>query len=229
MNLEDFGLIPHHCKTVPPGTRFGRLVVIAIGKPPISYRYKAICQCDCGSDPIVVRLDGLTSGAQVSCKCYWREIKRTHGLTKHPLYNTWKNMMSRCYNPDDQSYSRYGGRGVAVCSRWHDIRNFVTDMEASYSPGLEIDRIDNDGNYESSNCHWANKSQQADNRRTGRKITFKGKTQSLLQWSKETGINYGTLWTRIAVWKWSPERALTTSALSAKERMRIARDIRWNR
>jgi len=227
LNLSDYGLVPHTCKTIPAGMRFGRLVVLTVGKPVGSYRYQAVCQCDCGSQPVAIRVDGLTSGRQVSCGCYHKEVTTKHGLSKHPLYNVWHHMVDRCTKLGDKSYPDYGGRGITVCERWLSVENFVADMQATYSSGLEIDRIDNDGNYEPSNCRWVGRSQQADNRRSGRRITFKGQTQSLLQWSKELNINYGTLWDRIVIWRWDVERAFTTPAISAEKRMAIARHARW--
>lgn len=227
MDLAHFGLVPHNSATIPPGRKFGRLTVVAVGKPPNTYRYTAICMCECGSEPITVRVDGLTSGGVVSCGCYHREVSRTHGLSKHPLYQVWRHMRMRCENPDDAAYPNYGGRGITVCKRWQKVENFVADMEAGYAPGLEIDRIDNDGDYKPSNCRWATPSENSDNRRSGHRITFNGKTQSIRRWAKETGISYGTLWERIAIWGWSPEKALTTPPLSGEERMRKARRARW--
>ncbi len=229
MNLEDFSLIPHTCKTVKPSDRFGRLTVLATGKPSGSYRYKAVCQCDCGSAPFTLRLDALTSGAQVSCGCFHRENHFKHGLSKHPLYQVWRHMMQRCQDSSVSSFKDYGGRGIEVCARWQQVENFVSDMQDPYSPGLEIERINNDGNYEPTNCRWATNSEQGNNRRSTRKITYNGKTQSVRQWAKELGISYGTLWERLAIWHWPPERAFTTPALTAKDRMQIARDARWNR
>lgn len=209
--LETFGLIPHACKTAPTGAVFGRLTVLEVGKPPGSYRYKAICQCECGSAPRAIRIDGLRCGAVVSCGCVHREVSRKHGLSKHPLYTRWRKMIRRCTNPDDHAFENYGGRGITVCERWLSVEAFVADMEADFRPELEIDRRDNNGPYSPENCRWATPAQNADNRRSGRRhLTLNGKTQSIVQWAKETGLRYQCIWDRVALLGWSDERALLT-------------------
>ena len=93
-------------------------------------------------------------------------------LTKHPEYNTWYQMIYRCYNPKCKAYKHYGGRGIRVCSRWKAcFNNFLVDM-GTRPKGYSIDRVDNDGNYELSNCRWATIKEQQDNsRKSSRKFT----------------------------------------------------------
>jgi hypothetical protein len=96
------------------------------------------------------------------------KLNRVHGLSKHPLYDSWWQMMNRCYNEKAKSYKNYGGRGITVCPEWHDVRNYVAWIEAnlgSRPEGLTLDRVNNDGNYEPGNMRWATYSEQNLNRR----------------------------------------------------------------
>jgi hypothetical protein len=143
--------------------------------------------CDCGME-YVARLTDLLNGPPHvrSCGCYRRERSTelarryqhlgqpraaaasvTHGLTRHPLYSCWCNMMHRCENPEDKRFARYGGRGIRVCERWHDTQHFIEDVERELGPrpaGMSLDRIDNDGDYEPGNVRWATGAEQGRNK-----------------------------------------------------------------
>lgn len=135
-----------------------------------------------------------------------------HGGKHTRLYTVWCGMKSRCYNKNDSHYSRWGGRGIQICSEWLlDFNNFKHWAESNgYKAGLTIDRIDNNGNYCPENCRWATVKEQNNNQRTNRLITYSGKTLNLKQWSVELGINYGTLHSRLDDFKWSIEKAFNT-------------------
>lgn len=93
---------------------------------------------------------------------------RTHGLSEHPLYGTWRIMRRRCENPRVKDYPRYGGQGITVCAEWRDVTAFITWIEANIGPrpvGRTLDRIDNDGHYEPGNVRWATAKEQSANRR----------------------------------------------------------------
>lgn len=121
-----------------------------------------------------------------------------HGGKDTPLYNKWCSMKERCSNPHNKRYSRYGGRGIKVCDEWLDFAKFRDwCLSNGYSQGLTIDRINNDGNYEPSNCRFISTSEQNRNYSRNHKITHNGKTLCIADWEKETGINRATLLWRI--------------------------------
>lgn len=104
--------------------------------------------------------------------------------------------MARCYNPKDRSYSRYGGRGIKVCERWHDLLLFVADL-GERPIGLTLGRVDNEGDYELGNVRWENPMQQANNRRSSKLATLQGATKTHAQWCRELGIKPSTLCRRL--------------------------------
>ena len=127
---------------------------------------------------------------------------------KHPLYETWVTMRRRCRQKSHNTYRFYGGKGVAVCERWSSFANFVSDM-GPRPEGATLDRIDGDGNYEPSNCRWANRETQNRNRYNVRRYEHDGKNLTLPEWSEITGLTRRQLYKRIVILGWSVERALT--------------------
>lgn len=139
-----------------------------------------------------------------------RRAQRSVTLLKHPLYYTWSNMKKRCQNESAPDYSRYGGRGIKVCSRWQSFKVFETDMMPTYKKGLSLDRIDNNGNYCPENCRWATAIEQANNTRRVKPITFNGLTMTLNQWARHLGIKRSTLSMRHYGYGWPIEKTLST-------------------
>jgi len=114
----------------------------------------------------------------------------SHGMTESPEYLAWSNMRARCHYPRDKKFANYGGRGIRVCDRWlKAFANFFADMGPRPTPGHSLDRIDNDGNYEPGNCRWATREVQANNKSTSRRISFRGREQTVAQWSAELGFS----------------------------------------
>jgi len=113
-------------------------------------------------------------------------------------YTSWSQMKDRCYNKNDHAFYRYGGRGITVCDRWRNsFINFFSDMGPRPSPNHSIDRIDNNGNYEPSNCRWATIKEQNRNRRDNSLITVNGVTKCLVAWVEELGICRTTIQRRM--------------------------------
>lgn len=163
-----------------------------------------LCTCSCGKE-INTTTHQLRSGKTKSCGCLSRERVTKHGMEGTPTYNTWAHMLSRCRNSKHKQYSDYGGRGIEVCDRWLKFENFFADM-GEKPDGLSLDRVDNDGNYEPSNCRWASDRQQVNNRRnspTGRD----GK--SLAELAREHGLPWRRVFERVRS-GWDVERALNT-------------------
>lgn len=125
-------------------------------------------------------------------------MKRNSNERKTPEYVAWWSMRGRCLNKkDSEDYKRYGERGITVCREWDSFENFLKDMGRRPSEDYSLDRIDNNGNYEPSNCRWATKKQQSRNRRTNRLLTYKNQTKPLCEWSDIIGISQTMLYQRL--------------------------------
>lgn len=134
-----------------------------------------------------------------------------HGLRHDPLYGVWANMKNRCYNKNDPHYERWGGRGITVCKEWkNNFKSFYDWAVANgYRKGLTLDRIDNNGNYEPSNCRWSTIKEQNRNKRNVKFIEYNGKSQLLEEWANELCINPKTLWMRLYYYNLPVEEAFT--------------------
>ena len=201
------------------GMRFSRLRVI--GRAP--NRKGAVmwlCQCDCGASTVVhgVNLRGKDTH---SCGCYKTDFRRaawtTHGGTHTPEYRTWLAIIHRTTNPKNIRFSRYGGRGIAMCERWRsDFQNFLDDMGPKPSPRHSIERRDNDRGYTPENCYWATPKEQANNRKSTVWLEYHGERRPMAEWAEILGINYETFHNRITVAKWSVEKAFETPVKKRK-------------
>lgn len=154
------------------GMKFGRLTVVAL-LPSRGRKRHWRCLCECGrtTDVSASNIGRCT----FSCGCLQQEARRKqraalrHGMHGTPEYRAWTSMRSRCSNPKVQAFKNYGARGISVCERWASFENFFADM-GERPAGLELDRSNNDGNYEPANCRWTTRSENVKNTRPrGRK------------------------------------------------------------
>lgn len=157
------------------GQRFSRLIVIEkSGHREGRRQVMWLCQCDCGKTKRIASTY-LLSGKSRSCGCI--RVERIRSLRPKTLgglcaanrraYGIWKKMIARCEDPSSASFKYYGGRGISVCNDWHEFSAFLSDM-GNPPDGRSLDRINNGGNYERTNCRWATAKEQANNKRQRR-------------------------------------------------------------
>jgi hypothetical protein len=158
------------------GQVFGKLTVIeragAHKQPNGNTQALWLCKCFCGQEK-TVQGRSLRAGLIRSCSCLQKENRLKHGHARRgspsfPRYRSFHAMKNRCLNPNNKNYPSYGGRGIEVCDRWlgpDGFTNFLADVGERPTPKHSIDRINNDGNYEATNCRWATQKEQNNNRR----------------------------------------------------------------
>lgn len=195
------------------GMKVGRLTVNERIENSPEGKARWLCACECGGS---VSIEGkyLRRGRTHHCGCLRGENSITHGSTigrqLTSEYRCWKAIKNRCYNHAGPNFVLYGGRGICVCDRWLDsCEAFLTDMGKRPSSKHSIDRIDNDGNYEPSNCRWATGSEQARNRRSTRWIEVNGERLSAADWSRRLGGNTTLVHRRLHL-GWTEEDAVLT-------------------
>lgn len=115
-----------------------------------------------------------------------------HGLTGTPTYRVWEGMKQRCLNKNAPAYDNYGGRGIQICDRWLTFINFLNDM-GKRPEGMTLDRINNNSNYEPSNCRWATRKEQGNNRRNSKLFTIEDETKTLAEWCQQYNISRNTV------------------------------------
>lgn len=208
------------------GLRFGKLT--ALHHVGFNSHRKSVwmCHCDCGLD-VLVTAGNLTSGGSKTCGCdsraaaakraKERNFKHGHASAGEfsSEYKTWIAMKARCKYACVESYPEYGGRGISVCQEWSSsFEVFFKDMGPKPTKKHSIDRIDPNGNYEPSNCRWANAIEQANNRRTNVNVTYGGHSGTLKSVCRKLGVNYKSVHRRLNA-GWSLKRAFETKRRAA--------------
>lgn len=202
------------------GQIFGWVTAISIVGRDTQRGATWLCRCKCGKQIIRARRQ-LLSGKTVSCGCFF--ARKRGGKRDSPCYQTWRSMLQRCRDKNSRSWPHYGGRGIKVCDAWKDFRVFERDM-GPRPPGMSIDRIDNDGNYEPGNCRWATISEQTRNYRRNVQLTCHGRTQCVTDWAEELGIDAHLIYGRLED-GWPAEAALRLPKQRIHKRTRGARSF----
>lgn len=190
------------------GQVFGRLKAVSdCGRNPYGLVLWA-CVCECGKT-VEVSSHCLRGGNTNSCGCL-KTGNPTHGMSATSEHEAWAGMKTRCYCKTNKRFSLYGGRGITVCERWlNSFDNFYADIGSKPSSKHTLDRKDTNGNYEPSNCRWADWKTQQNNRRNNRIIEFNGEKLTTSQWENRAGITCKVLRQRIDRDGWTFEKALT--------------------
>ncbi len=196
------------------GKKIGMLLVVApSGKGATGTVWK--CLCDCGK--IVERtssnLLNVENKYPKNCGCLIEQSKTHEKKTR--LHSIWSGMKDRCYRKGHPAYYRYGGRGIYVCDEWkNDFLSFKSwALSNGYSDSLTIDRIDNEKGYSPENCRWVDMKTQCNNTGRNHYLTLNGETKTMTEWSRETGIGYSAIKSRLKR-GWSVKDALTMEVKS---------------
>ncbi len=197
------------------GLRFGKLTVLALAPRRDGSRkiyWSAICDC---AKEIAVRADSLRNGHTTSCGCRQREACSTlNGLSRHPLFAVWNGMIARCTKDQasQQNFSYYGGRGIKVCDRWmQSFEAFIADVPERPSADHQLERMDNNGNYEPGNITWATRKEQGRNRRNNVIVNVHGRAMCLVEAVELLGLPYQRVHLRLRR-GWTVERPLELAA-----------------
>lgn len=188
-----------------PKDEFKRLTLLALITTVRSVE-KWLCECICGA-LVMAWANNLRSGRSGSCGCLRKDVSRGNqhgkrhgesGVNATPEYLAWVAMMRRCYCPSAGNWDDYGGKGIAVCERWHTYENFLADVGRKPSLEHSSDRYPNPyGNYGPSNFRWATDKEQARNRTDNHLLTIGDVTQCVAAWCEDTGLASSTLHNRI--------------------------------
>jgi len=220
------------------GKTFGRVTVLAT-PPTRSYKgnLQWKCRCSCSKNTEFWTLgENLRKGHTKSCGCLVSEVSRKNGLARQvhgegsqcrgvsTEYRIWGSMCNRCFNPKNQSYKNYGGRGITVCPQWlgqKGYQQFLLDMGRRPSHKHSIDRYpNNNGDYEPGNCRWATTVEQSENKRNTQRIQFQGESKTISEWAQVLGLKKEVLRSRLSQ-SFSMTRAISQPVLPTGKWKRI--------
>lgn len=188
------------------GSEFNGVKILRVSHKNKRSEYYYECLCHCGKT-FVGNGYQVRTGDKKSCGCLLDS--RKHGKVNTPEYGVWAAMKRRCFNLNDAHYSNYGGRGITVCERWLDFKNFSADMGERPSPDHQIERKNNNGNYDPSNCKWATHKEQSLNRRSNVILAHGCESMPVTEWARRLNTKMTTLDRRLKR-GWSIEKTVTT-------------------
>lgn len=211
------------------GKKYGRLLILEyLGnyiKGKSAYTHVLLAKCDCGNTG-VYRAASIKVGHTTSCGCYLKEnasnVHTVHGhaasYTTSKTYRSWVAMRNRCYNPKNNYYHRYGGRGIRVCERWLESFTFFLHDMGEAPIGRTLDRYPNkDGDYEPTNCRWATPVEQMRNVAKNVFYKYNGEDVCVIDLEKIAKVSARTIRHRIHVLGWGVEAAINTPPLKGKQ------------
>jgi len=201
------------------GSKFGRLTIIKESEKRIDNRVSVYCICDCGNE-VIASINSLKKEHKKSCGCLKKETKSNYknGLRHHPLYNVWANIKQRCLNKKQPKYNDYGGRGIKICKEWENSFECFYNwcLNNSWGKGLEIDRVNNNGDYEPNNCRFVSRSINMNNTRANTIIEYNNEIKTLAEWAEKLNIPYGRLAQRINKLKMPIELAFSNEKVKRR-------------
>ena len=183
------------------GNKYNKLTILELErkeKKNNHWRYYYKCQCECGNIKTIER-DAIVFGGSKSCGCAFKGMNAKHNLCNSRIYKIYIDMKKRCYNEKNHNYKNYGGRGIKICNEWlNDFMSFYNwSLKNGYQNNLSIDRINVNGDYKPTNCRWATKEIQCNNKRNNVFYEYNEEKLTGTQISRKYGINYNTLRYRI--------------------------------
>lgn len=189
--------------------KFNRWLVLSFEYSKRPHHYWK-CRCECGEERIL-QANAIIRGSSRSCGCLRVETSKhlhtTHGASDTGAYNAWLSMKARVRKKTGPIFKSYGARGIKYCERWEEFVNFYEDIGHLWTPGMTLERINNDRNYEPSNCKWIPKSEQSRNRRSIVWIETSMGTMSVQDACRAAGISRGAMEHRIVA-RWPVDRIL---------------------
>lgn len=183
------------------GRVFGLLTVLSFSGRVVTVR------CACGTVKEVEKwnlIERTRSCGKLPCK-----PTKLKGESKTRTYSIYRGMLQRCLNPNHESYSLYGGRGIMICERWLAGYEFFLEDMGDAPLGLQLERVDNNGHYSPENCRWATPAEQMINTRRNVRVAIGGVSRTVSQWAETNGINRSTAYKRINRSHWNPADAVT--------------------